>query len=100
MSKVHPSVSLFTLQLLSSASYSLQSTVFSHLWLNLFPGYFKLLDAPVNGIVFLTSLLMYKNATFFLYVDSVCCNFTEVMLLISSDRCLVESFGFSAYSII
>ena len=58
------------LQFFSSVSYNFLSTGLLQPWLGLFLGIFSLLEAIMNGIIFLISLsvsllLAYKNATDF-----------------------------------
>ena len=88
---------LYLLQFLSSVFYNFLSTGLLH------PRYFILFVGIVKGIVFLialsaSSLLAYKNATDFwiliLYPATLLNSF------IRSSSFLVESLGFSKYSII
>ena len=96
-------ISLCLLQFLSSESCSCQCIRSFSSLVKFIPKYFIVFDATVNGIVFLisfsnVSLLVYRNATVFSML--IFCPANSLNLFISSKSFLVESLGFSIYSII
>ena len=102
MNTVCASIYLFLVQFLSSVSYNFPSTSLLHPWPGLFLGILFFLKQVWMGLFFLISLSVsllsaYKNATT-LWI-SILYPATLLNSLISSSSFLVESLGFSMYSI-
>ena len=101
MSMLCASTYLYLLRFLSSVSYNFQSTGLLHPWLGLFPRYFIVLKQlwMVFFKMFLSVslLLTYKNVIDFWLL--ILYPATMLNSFVSSSCFMVESLGFSMYSI-